>query len=149
MESGQYLRPPSFDGIEEQWQEWSFVMRAFLGGQHERSQELLEAAEASMDVSLANVLVVLGEDGSLANKKMYFALVMVAKGSTQMILRSVERHNGAACWRALCRRYEPATAVRAQSIMQIILDGSSFPASISDFADNYVHCDPDIQSTQA
>ena len=26
------LKPPTFDGLEEHWQEWSFVMRAYLAG---------------------------------------------------------------------------------------------------------------------
>ena len=149
MAAEREFRPPNFDGLEESWQEWSFVMRAFLGGQHERSQELLEAAEASMDIALTNVLLVLGEDCSLANKKMYFALVMTAKGSAQMILRSVERHNGAACWRALCRRFEPATAVRAQSIMQGILNVGPFPATITEFEEKHGEWERDIKRYEA
>jgi hypothetical protein len=152
MEQSQHLRPPSFDGLEEQWQEWSFVMRAFLGGQHERSQELLEAAESRddlADISLAHIFAALGEDGSLANKKMYFALVMTAKGSAQMILRSAERHNGAACWRALCRRFEPATAVRAQSIMQGILNVGPFPDTISEFEEKHGEWERDIKRYEA
>ena len=45
MEAESQLKPPSFDGLEEHWQEWSFVMRAVLCGQHGRSQQLLVHAE--------------------------------------------------------------------------------------------------------
>jgi hypothetical protein len=80
---------------------------------------------------------------------MYFALVMTAKGSAQMILRNAERHNGAACWRALCRRFEPATAVRAQSIMQGILNVAPFPSTVTEFEEKHGAWERDIRRYEA
>ena len=112
------MKAPTFDGQEASWQEWCFVMRAYLAGKLERGQELVSIAEGTAaDISNA---VIVAADPTLAKdyKRMFFMLVMTAKGSSQMVLRSQEAHNGAACWRALCRRFEPATAMRAQSIGQ-------------------------------
>ena len=133
------LKPPIFDVLEEHWQEFSSAMRAVLGGQHGRSQQLLDAAEAAdtRDLSNTRIQTLMGDEGLLTNKKMYVALVMTTKGSAQMIVRGQERHNGAVCWRALCKRFEPATAVRAQSLMQGILNVGEFPGTIADFEEKH------------
>ena len=73
----------------------------------------------------------------VANMKVYFAQVMTTKGSSKIILKGEKRHNGAASWRALCRRCEPATAMRAQSIMQGILNVGSFPETLAMFEERH------------
>ena len=75
---------------------------------------------------------------------MFYMLVMTVKGSALMILRGQEVHNGAACWRALCKRYEPATAVRAQSIMQAVLNINVFPGTLAEFEDKIGEWERDI-----
>ena len=81
----------------------------------------------------------------LASTRMFFSLVITVKGLAQMILRGQEPHNGAACWRALCRRYELATAVRAQSIMTHILQVHVFPSSLADFEEKHGEWEQDIR----
>ncbi|CAK0889405.1 unnamed protein product, partial [Prorocentrum cordatum] len=125
------LKPPTFDGNEETWTEWSFVMRAYLGGQTTQTLKLLEAVEqrADPDISMAETLHRLGAEGVTATKKMFFALVMTVKGSAQMLLtRSVEDQNGALARRALIKRCEPATAMSAQNIMTAVLNVKNFPS---------------------
>ena len=147
MEAESQLKPPILDELEEDWQEWFFVMRAVLGGQHERSQQLLDAAEAAdtRDLSNTRIQALMGDEGLQANKKMYSALVMTTKGPAQMILRGQERHNGAVCWRALCKRFEPATAVRAQCLMLGILNVTAFPETNADFEENHGEWERSIQ----
>ena len=62
-----------------------------------------------------------------------------------MILRSQEPSNGTACWRALVRQYEPATAVRAQSIMPSLLSVNVFPSSLSEFGEKVGSWERDIR----
>ena len=68
---------------------------------------VLDAAEAADTRELSNTRIqtLMGDEGLEANKKMYVALVMTTMGSAQMILRGQERHNGAVCWPALCKRF--------------------------------------------
>ena len=119
-EEGTILKPPVFDGSEEHWQEWSFVMRAYIAGKLERGQGLMNLAEdiaGSNDISSTRFSSAGNTELQQDNRRLFYLLVMTVKGPAQMILRSQEPSNGTACWRALVRRYEPATAVRAQSIM--------------------------------
>jgi len=133
-EEGTIMKAPTFDGTEAMWQEWSFVMRAYLAGKLENGQDLLNVAEGTV-VDMSSAAIQQAPELAQDNKRMFFMLVMTVKGPAQMILRSQERHNGAACWRALCRRYEPATAMRAQSIMQSILNVAMFPSTLAEFED--------------
>eukprot|EP00959_Pyramimonas_sp_CCMP1952_P092633 1938480-Pyramimonas_sp.AAC.1 len=50
-----------------------------------------------------------------------------------MLIRSVEDQNGALAWRALIKRYELATAMRAQSITAAALNVKPFPSDLSRF----------------
>lgn len=114
-------------------------MRAFLGGQHALARTLPDAAEQrdEPDVTAARIEQLLGADGAMANKRMFFSLVMTVKGSAQMVIRGAEAQHGAACWRALLKRYEPATAVRAQSIMQTLLTVTTFPHTLAEFEEKH------------
>ena len=93
-------KPPSFTGKEEDWTEWSFVMRSYLMVQADEMASLLEAAEATAepDVSMAAIERTLGGAGGQAAKKMFHMLVMTVKGPAQMVIRSVESQNGAEGW---------------------------------------------------
>ena len=86
---GGWLKPPSFDGLEEHWQEWGFVRRALLGGPAGHSQRPLDADENrdQPDISADHVPQTLGREGTAANQKMFFSLVMTVKGSVQTIIR--------------------------------------------------------------
>ena len=97
------LKPPLYDGLEEHWQEWSLVMRAFLGGQALHSQSLLSATERrdGPDVSMSEVELRIGADGVMGNKNVFFTLVMKVQGSAQMINRGVEAQSGAAACRKI------------------------------------------------
>ena len=146
-DEGCLMKPPTFTGLESEWQEWSFVMRAYLAGKLGQGQALLTAADnlaGDPDISLA-ALGRASREAAQDSRKMFFTLVMTAKGPAQMVMRGQEQHNGAACWRALCQRYEPATAVRAQSIMSAVLTVPQFPDSLSEFEDKHGEWERDIR----
>eukprot|EP00959_Pyramimonas_sp_CCMP1952_P207299 4336263-Pyramimonas_sp.AAC.1 len=48
-----------------------------------------------------------------------------------MLIRSVEDQNGALAWRALIKRYEPATAFRAQISMAAIRNVKNSPSDLA------------------
>ena len=82
------LKAPTFNGLEEAWHEWSFIMRAYIAGRLPQGQELIAAAEGTAsDISNATIAVA-GEQLLQENKKLFFTLVMTAKGPAQAILRS-------------------------------------------------------------
>ncbi|CAK0809627.1 unnamed protein product [Prorocentrum cordatum] len=96
---------------------------------------ILEAAEQRgyPDISIAETLHRLGAEGASATKKLIFVLVMTVKGSAQMPIRSVEDQNGALAWRALIKRYEPATAMRVRGITTAIINVKPFPSDLAGF----------------
>ena len=69
-------------------------MRAVLGDQQGRLQQLLDAADTADTrdhLSSTRIQTLTVDEGLQASKKMYVTLVMTIKGSAQMILRGPER----------------------------------------------------------
>ena len=128
-------RPPSFSGKEDDWTEWSFVMRSYLMVQGEEIAAMMEAAEeaAGPDISMTAIERSLRAGGVQATKKMFHMLVMTVKGSALGVLRGILQQNGALAWRALMKRYEPNTAPRIQSLMSTILSWPQFPADLTTY----------------
>jgi len=122
-------RPPTFDGKEDEWNEWSFVMRSYCAVLHPLAGALLEHAEDKVDLnlSLTEIEAKLGVDGRVAAQRLHYALVMAVKGSAQASIRSAEPLNGSTAWRALYRRCEPNTLARMQPVMSAILNVKQFP----------------------
>ena len=56
-EEGTVMKAPTFDGQEASWQEWSFVMRAYLAGKLKRGQELVSIAEGTA-ADISNAVIV-------------------------------------------------------------------------------------------
>lgn len=125
------MKPPVFSGDEDQWTEWSFVMRAYLSPQTEAGALLVDAAEENSKpaVSLQKIKELMGPAGVAASRKVFFSLTMTLKSFGMSAIRNVEPNNGAAAWRALRDRYEPQTIARTQSIMTAILNVSQFPGT--------------------
>ena len=133
------LKPAIFSGLEPDWTEWSFVMKAYACSKLEHGEALLQAAEAIGDERDIGLAAIQARNAAAAQeaKRFFFMLVMTVKGPGQAILRSVEASNGVEAWRALVKRYEPATAMRAQSIMQAVLSVSPFPATLAEFEERH------------
>ncbi|CAK0803384.1 unnamed protein product [Prorocentrum cordatum] len=71
-------RPPTFSGKEDEWTEWSSVMRSYAAVQAPEMTHLIEAAESAArpDITLDNIQQLLGAGGVAAAKKLFHILVM-------------------------------------------------------------------------
>ena len=71
-------RPPIYSGKEDEWNEWSFVMKSYVSLLSTHVPALLTGAEnpaASPDMSIATIRATLTEDGVTATKKLFHVLV--------------------------------------------------------------------------
>ena len=132
-------KPPTFDGSEEHWAEWSFIMRAYLPMVAPEAATIIEAAELPTELASCPMLdntriaAALGDEGVKASKRIYYAIVMACKGPALTTIRAVPAPEGGECWRALCRRYEPRTAPRLHSLMTGILNVKPFSNELATF----------------
>ncbi|CAK0805074.1 unnamed protein product, partial [Prorocentrum cordatum] len=108
---------------------------AFLGGQTAQAHLLLEAAEqhGGPDICMAETLHRLGAEGVTANKKMFFSL----------------DQNGAVAWLASVKRHEPATAVRAHSIMTSVFNVKQFLGTLAESETQHSERQRDVRLYEA
>jgi hypothetical protein len=106
-------RPPTFSGHEDDWTEWSFVFRSYASVLAPEAQALVDAAEENGQAVLSMEMIDqrLGAGGLAASRKIFYALVMSAKGPALAVVRSAPMHNGAEARRLLYARFEPNTAL--------------------------------------
>ena len=103
-------KPPIYSGKEDEWNEWSFVMKSYVSLLSTHVPALLTGAEnpaASPDMSIATIRATLTEDGVTAAKKLFHVLVMNVRGPALAVIRGITDMNGALAWRALITRYAP------------------------------------------
>ena len=127
-------KPPIYSGKEDEWNEWSFVMKSYVSFLSTHVPALLTGAEnpaASPDMSIATIRATLTEDGVTAAKKLFHVLVMNVRGPALAVIRGITDMNGALAWRALITRYAPNTAPRVQSLMSAILNAKTFPSELT------------------
>ena len=126
-------RPPNYNGKEDEWDEWSFVMRGYVSLLSVHMPALLAGAEdtTSPDMSMARIRATLTEGGAAAAQKLFHVLVMNVRGPALAVIRGITDMNGALAWRALITRYAPKTAPRVQSLMSAILNVKPFPSELT------------------
>ena len=96
-------KPPIYSGKEDEWNEWSFVMKSYVSLLSTHVPALLTGAEnpvASPDMSIATIRATLTEDGVTAAKKLFHVLVMNVRGPALAVIRGITDMNGALAWRA-------------------------------------------------
>ena len=72
-------KPPISSGKEDEWSEWSFVMKSYASLLSAHVPALLTGAEnaaMSPDMSIAAIRATLAENGLTAAKKLFHVLVM-------------------------------------------------------------------------
>jgi len=132
-------RPPVFGGEEETWEEWSFVMKAYLCLLAPDAPTLIEVSEdknqiqLNSDISVARIQVIMGDTGVTASRKIYYALVLGVKGPALTAIRGVEQYNGAMAWRTLVKRYAPSTSQQSQSLLHSILNAKQLKSTMVDY----------------
>ena len=127
-------KPPIYSGKEDEWNEWSFVMKSYLSLLSTHVPALLTSAEnptESPDMSIATIRATLTEDGVTTAEKLFHVLVMNVRGPALAVIRGITDMNGALAWRALITRYAPNTAPRIQSLMSAILNAKTFPSELT------------------
>ena len=131
-------KPPIYSEKEDEWSEWSFVMKSYVSLLSTHVPALLTGAEnpvASPDMSIATIRATLTEDGVTAAKKLFHVLVMNVRGPALAVIRGITDMNGALAWRALITRYAPNTAPRVHSLMSAILNAKTFPSELTAYED--------------
>ena len=126
-------RPPIYSGKEDEWNEWSFVMRSYVSLLSIQIAALLAEAEdpTSPDMSMSRIRTILTDEGVAAAQKLFHVLVMNVRGPALAVIRGITDMNGALAWRALISRYAPNTAPRVQSLMSAILNVKTFPSELT------------------
>ena len=78
-------RPPTFDGSEDGWADWAFVMRAYLLIISPEAAQILEAAERQTDIVAGN---------EISNARTFDVIVLAVKseGAETMRQASVGEH---------------------------------------------------------
>ena len=114
-------RPPTFGGRDEEWPDWSFLMKAYLSMMHEDLSRALEQVEGvDREVSLVELEARLPGIGRWA-RQAYYQMAMTCRGTALGIVKAVERNNVIEAWRRLVLRYEPEAGPRLQQMMSRIL----------------------------
>ena len=110
-------KPPIYNGKEDDWNEWSFVMRSYLSLLSVHIPALLASAEdaTNQDMSMARIKATLTDNGLTAAQKLFHVLVMNVRGPALAVIRRITDMKGALAWRALITRYAPNTAPRVHS----------------------------------
>ena len=126
-------RHPIHSGKEDEWNEWSFVMRSYVSLLSAHIPALLAGAEdaTSPDMGTMRIRATLTGDGFAAAQKLFHVLVMNVRGPALAVIRGITDMSGALAWRALITRYAPNTAPRVQSLMSAILNVKPFPSELT------------------
>ena len=126
-------RPHSFSGKDEEWPDWSFVMRSYLSLIDAELAEVLEKAETITSVITLADLEQARPAVVVHVRHAYYQLAMTCKGPALGIIRAVERNNGVEAWRRLHKRFEPDGGPRLQNMMTRILQPGDFPDTATGF----------------
>ena len=95
-------KPKNFDGQQENRQDWSFAVRAYLSCLTETMADLLDAAEKSQETI---ELGPLPEEVKAEARQLYYILALQCNGNA---LHVVKKNNGFEAWRRMFQRHEPA-----------------------------------------
>ena len=126
-------RPTTFSGKDEDWNDWSFVMRAYLSVIGDDVASLLERVETVKEQVTVAQLEANRPGCTNAVRQVYFQLAMTCRGPALAVVKGVERNNGIEVWRKLFERYEPDLGPRLQTMMARILSPGTFPEETSGF----------------
>ena len=104
------------DDPTKHWPEWAFQMRLWLGYLDPLYMTDLTDVESHPD--RIPDLASMDAPMRLRATKLYAILATYVRGPTLKIIRSVELHNGLACWGALISHLEPRSRQRALALLE-------------------------------
>ena len=129
-------RPKSFDGQQENWQDWTFAMRAYLSCLTETMADLLDATEKSPETI---ELGPLPEAAKADAQQLYYILVLQCNGSALQCCRGRRE-----AWRRMFQRLEPAAGGRHLSMMAKIME-PVFPSTIEGWEEALTTWENDVR----
>ena len=90
-------KPPIYSGKEDEWNEWSFVMRSYVSLLSAHVPTLLAGAEDSTnpDMSMTRIRTTLTDEGVAAAQELFHVLVMNVRGPALAVIRGITDMNGA------------------------------------------------------
>lgn len=112
-------KPTQFSGLEEDWPEWSFVMRAYIGMMNIMDARLMERVEANTGELRTAAM---DEEMLSRSNMLWYALTMLVKGKALMLIKRVEANNGLEAWRCLVHYYDRGDAVSSTGLLQCLLE---------------------------
>ena len=101
-------RPPNFSGLESDWSDFKFKMES-------------ACALLGVDVIMEGPERILTPQETVKAKLLYNILVQVCQGRALLLIRQVQRADGAAAWRRLKEEYEPDVASRHCAVLSGLL----------------------------
>ena len=122
----QFAAPSSFDGKKENFEEFSFKLRAYLNLMNTRYQEALKGIDGNLDQEITDDHFKLPNgtiDTTLVQMahNLQYILVSTCSGAANTFLRRDDTLNGFESWRKLNVRYQLPTRAKAVGRLSAIL----------------------------
>ena len=117
-------KPEAFHGENKKWPEWKLVASAFLRCLHKRLGPLMKQAE-NLEEVVDNAA--LAPSDRIASEQLYFALLMLMKGTPLTTLSNAGEGEGLSAWRAFCKKYDESSkdhwVARLRNILNFDMHG--------------------------
>ena len=112
-------QPPQFKGSAEDWPEWSFKIRRYLGAVDSELRRELDDAEAQPEDPL---LADMAAETKARAQKLAYMLTMFSEDRALTRIRNTnEPDNGYMIWRAFVTQWEPRVKGRFRAMLRRIL----------------------------
>ena len=90
-----------FSGLDQDWQEWSFICRAYASLlTPSMSDHMMQVESVEVEVDMSTISVAAKSDA----RTLFFVLLYACKGTAALVLRRVRDSNGLEAWRRLVAR---------------------------------------------
>ena len=119
------IAPRVFGGKQEDWEDFAFKFRIFIGLQGTAIARMLREAEAKTG-PIADGRMKLDKEGKVdeatASRHVFCQLAQLVEGPPGLILRSMPEDNGFEAWRLLTQRYKPNQGMKALGQLRHIFE---------------------------
>ena len=134
-----------FSNKEEDFEEWSFKLKAAVATLMSEAAEHMEELEEKD--AQPSVMMDFNDVWKKVARKLYFGLVMITKGNGNRIVKNVRSKNGFEVYRLLCQRYNPRTDGKFLVLLNSIIEFQF--GTDKEFLDNLVAWETMIDNFEA
>ena len=139
------IAPRVFGGKQEDWEEFAFKFRIFIGLQGTAIARMLREADATTE-PIKDDIVKLDREGKAdevaLSRHTCCQLAQLVEGPPGLILRSMPEDNGFEAWRLLTQRYKSNQGMKALGQLRNILN-PSFPEA--NFEDAFLQWEAEVE----